>query len=75
MSKFLSEKDYKEIVDFKKIKFCLKDIEEFNPCKEGMDKYLKVFRPEEVITWEEFITRYEQKNDIIWLYNKLRRKL
>jgi len=34
-------------------------------------RYLKVFRAEEIITWEEFITRYDQKSDILWLYNEL----
>jgi len=73
MSKFLNKKNYKEIVSLKKIKFCLKDIEKFYPCKEGVERYLKAFRPEEVITWEEFITRYDHKSDIMWLYNNLRK--
>jgi len=75
MSKFLSEKDYQEIDSLKKIKFSLKDIKKFRPCKEGIDRYLKVFRSEEVITWKEFITRYNQKSDILWLYNKIKRSL
>jgi len=73
MSKFLNEKDYQEIVSFRKTKFCLKDIKKFKPCKEGVDRYLKVFKPEEVITWEEFITRYDQRSDILWLYINLRK--
>jgi len=73
MFKFLNEKDYKEILNLKKIKFCLKDIEKFNPCKEGVDRYLKVFEPKEIITWEEFIARYDKKSDIFWLYNNIKK--
>jgi len=68
-----NKKDYQEIFSFRKIKFCLKDIEEFNPCKEGVERYLKIFKPEEVITWEEFANRYDKKSDVIWLYNNLRK--
>jgi len=56
----------------------LRDIKKFKPCKEGVERYLKIFKPEEIITWEEFIAKYNQKSDIIWLYNmlkQLRRKV
>jgi len=49
----------------------LRDIKKFRPCKEGVERYLKIFKPEEIITWEEFIAKYNQKSDIIWLYNML----
>jgi len=73
--RILNESDYYEVINFKNIRFCLKDIKEFKPCKEGVERYLKVFKPEETMTWEEFITRYDQRDDISWLYDKIRKTL
>jgi len=61
----------KRVMALRSAKFSLKIIKRFKPCKEGVERYLKVFRPEEVITWKEFITRYRNTEDILWLYNKL----
>jgi len=50
----------------------LSDIKKFKPCNSGIERYLKVFKSEEVISWDEFVTRYKEIEDVFWLYNKFR---
>jgi len=71
----LNGNDYHEITGFKKIEISLKDIKKFGPSKEEMKRYKKVFKQKKVMPWEKFITKYDRRRDIMWLYNKIEKRL
>lgn len=53
-------------------KFSFKNLErEANPCISSREKVLKIFEPEERVTWTEYMDRYgkENINDTFWLIN------
>jgi hypothetical protein len=46
-----------------------RDIEPFHPCVSGAKRYLKIWDKDQEITWNELIEKYDDKDDIWWLYN------
>ena len=48
-----------------------RDIEPLHPCVSGAKKYLKIWDKDQEITWNELIEKYDDKDDIEWLADKL----
>ena len=49
-----------------------RDIEPLHPCVSGAKKYLKIWDKDQEITWNELIEKYDDKDDIEWLADKLK---
>jgi len=66
-----SDNFFKNSIKLRKKEFSLETIKKFKPCKEGIERYLEVFGPDEVITWNNFVSRHKKESDIYWLYGKI----
>jgi hypothetical protein len=49
-----------------------RDIEPLHPCMSGAKKYLKIWDKDQEITWNELIEKYDDKDDIGWLYSHIK---
>lgn len=45
------------------------EIISYNPCMDGVERYLEHTTKEETITWNTLLERHSYKNDIRWLFS------
>ena len=48
------------------------EIMSYDPCPDGVERYLEHTKKKETITWETLLERHSYKGDIGWLFNKRR---
>lgn len=46
------------------------EIMSYNPCMDGVERYLEHTAMEETITWNTLLERHSHKDDIRWLYSR-----
>ena len=46
------------------------EIMSYDPCLDGVERYLKHTSKEETITWDTLLERHSDKSDIKWLFSK-----
>lgn len=46
------------------------EIMSYEPCEDGVERYLEHTSKEEQITWNQLLKRHKDKSDIKWLFNE-----
>jgi hypothetical protein len=66
-------REFKDKINFSRPNIIFeRDIEPFHPCVSGAKRYLKIWDKDQEITWNELIEKYDDKDDIEWLADKLK---